>query len=68
MRSYGINRSEISHEILKISIIDMSLKNANLRLQIHLLGANELKDKHIVDAFVVQLLFSMEINKALDSY
>ena len=33
----------ISQEMLKISILDMSLSNNNLRLQPYLPGANELK-------------------------
>ena len=31
-----------SHKMLEISILDLSLKSTNLRLQLHLPGGNEL--------------------------
>ena len=40
--SCGIHLRAISHEILKRSILDMSLKINNLRLHPYLSGANEL--------------------------
>ena len=42
MRSCGIHRREISQEIFKISILDMSLKMTNPTLQQHFPVANEL--------------------------
>ena len=42
VRSYGIHLMVISQEMLKISILDISLKIIDLRLQTHFQGANEL--------------------------
>ena len=41
VRSCGIHLRTISQEMLKMSILDMSLKIINLRLHLHLLVANE---------------------------
>ena len=42
MKPCGIHLRAISHEMLKISILDVSLKITNLRLQPHFPGTNEL--------------------------
>ena len=42
MRPFDIHMRTISQEMLMISTLDMSLKIDHLRLQPHLLGANEL--------------------------
>ena len=42
VKSFGIHLRAISHEMLKISSLDVSLKITNLRLHPHLPGTNEL--------------------------
>ena len=42
MKSCGIHLRAISHEMLKIATLDVSLKITNLRLHPHLPGTNEL--------------------------
>ena len=43
MRSCGIHLKEIPQQMILLSILEMTLKIIDLRLQLHLPGANELK-------------------------
>ena len=53
VRSCDIHLMAISQEMLKIAVIDMSLKFINLRLQLHFHGANGLIDPMLTHIYSI---------------
>ena len=59
VKSCGIHLRAISHEMLKICTLDVSLKITNLRLHPHLPGTNELRQSRSVNTWMKRLPCSM---------